>query len=161
MFQLIALGVAYALADRFAGGGWPALDAKLPGRAAFWGALAASLVGFLIFGGVGALLGLAWLIYRTPGWKVFGGALNPANKEILGTFLRHAIAAPAVALVAYWGGGNPALAAMGMIAYAAIATALARWYATQLEEGKDPGVYTYVELARGLMFGLLAGVAIL
>lgn len=31
---------AYALADRFTGGGWPSLDAKLPGRSLAWAAAA-------------------------------------------------------------------------------------------------------------------------
>ena len=105
----VLLAAVYAFADRFAGGGWPALDDKLPGRAAFWGAILGAAAGFVLIGPAGALMGLAWLIWRTPAWKLIpGSSATPRTpKEIAATFLRHAIPIPLSIPVAIWTGHDP------------------------------------------------------
>jgi hypothetical protein len=167
ILAIAVLAVAYALADRFAGGGWPELDKKLLGRAAFWGALVCAGLGFLMLGLGGALGGLAWLIYRTPGWRVFGGSATPVGaREIAGTFARHLIAAPLVALVAYWAGHEPLKAAICMGAFAAVGTVLAVQYGAANEAAANAGQFINkrinerLELIRGAAFGVALALAI-
>ncbi len=154
----------YALADRFAGGGWPALDAKLPGRAAFWGALVCAGLGYLVAGLLGPLAAVAWLIYRTPPWRIFGGSTTPRPGEIVGTFGRHLIAAPGLALAAYWSGHSPVTAALAGAGFAAIALALACWYAARIDRMVSRGITTgdpnqFVELIRGAAYGAAVALA--
>lgn len=158
------LPVAYALADSFAGGSLgkaaKALDEKLPGRAAFWGALLCAGLGFLSAGVHGALMGLVWLIYRTIPWKVFGGSATPVGtREIAGTFARHLIAMLAVVVV-FWAGKPVLPAALLFGWFALMATGLAIGYG-QFNLGAQrrrvpipKGVNTFVEIARGFCFGL-------
>lgn len=161
-FLLIPL---YALADRFAGGGWPALDARLPGRAAFWAALACAGIGFLLLGRFGALCALAWFIWRTPGWKVFGGSMAPRGAgEIVGLALRHLIATPCIVLAAYWSGGDLLFAAAAGVAFACVATALGVYLGSEVAQAGREGVplgnqNTVVELARGAAFGAAIGLS--
>ena len=162
MQVLVPLVLAYALADRFAGGGWPKLDDKLPGRAAFWGAVMAAGVGYLALDLYGALMGLVFLIWRTPGWRVFGGSMTPTTaKEYAGTFARHLIAAPLAACVAYWTHYPVAQTAAAFVGFALVATGLAAWFGRKNASGHIGNFNTFVELARGASFGLaVAGVAV-
>lgn len=160
---------AYAVADAYAGGSLGAwakkLDDKLPGRAAFWGALLGALVGFLTLGPWGAAMGLVWLIYRTPGWRVFGGSATPVGaKEVVGTLLRHMLALLAL-LPVYWAGKDVLTGALAFGGYAVIATLLAAIYgqanrkAQQAGEPIDPADNMRVEIARGLCFGVATIIA--
>lgn len=162
MLELL-LVPAYAVADAFAGGslgGWAKrLDDKLPGRAAFWGALLVALVGLLAIGPWGAAIGLVWLIYRTPGWRIFGGSATPVGiDEIAGTLARHMIALLALVVV-YWAKGPLAPAAMIFVAYAVFATILAAWYGQRKADAFHRGEpireadNTTVEVFRGAAFG--------
>lgn len=163
---LFLLPVAYGLADSFAGGSLgakaKALDDKLPGRAAFWGALLCAGLGYLSAGVPGALMGLVWLIWRTPTWDVFGGDATPVGvKEIAGTFARHLIAMLGV-VTAYWAHNDVVMSAMAFVAFAAGATFLACWYtgrnmdAAEAGEPIDPKDNRFLELCRGVLFGLAA-----
>lgn len=154
---------AYAVADSWAGGSLgraaKRLDEKLPGRAAFWGALLAAVVGFLTIGPWAAAVGLAWLIYRSPGWRVFGGSATPEGAaQIMGTLLRHAMALLAL-LPVYWAGRPILIGVIAFGAYALAATMLAVSYgaanrrARMAAEPIDPGLNTKVELIRGALFG--------
>lgn len=139
---------AYALADRFAGGGWPALDDKLPGRAAFWAAIACAALGWLAAGLWGLLAALAWLIYRTPAWAIFGGRIDPRGaRQIAGTFLRHAIAIPGLVLAAYFAGQPLIASAWCGLCFAIGATVLGA-------SGLPRSHNDLVELARGALYGL-------
>lgn len=161
MTPALLLVPLYAVADRFAGGGWPALDAKLPGRAAFWGALACAGAGYLLAGAYGALMGLAFLIWRTPGWDIFGGSMTPTTaKGYVGTFLRHLIAAPCAAAAAYWTAGNPLLAGAAFGGFAGVAILLAAAYGARNASGDVGNMNAFIELARGAAFGaaVMAGV---
>lgn len=154
--------IAYALADRFAGGGWPALDARLPGRAAFWGALACAGIGFAFAGLYGLLMGVVFLAWRTPGWDVIpGGSITPKDaKGYLGTFLRHLLIPQVLAFaVAYWTGHDRLITALAFAAFAVAATLLAAWLGREEAKAKAAGKpfgqqNTFVELGRGLAFGL-------
>jgi len=148
---VILLPLAYAFADRFGGGGLPALDDRLPGRAVFWGALLCAGVGYLVFGPPAAVLALVWLVYRTPGWKVFGGSATPTNpKEIAGTFARHIMAMPMAVPVGYWFGLPYLMFVVAFTAYAVASTLLAMWYSkTKNADGDN----AFLETARGALFG--------
>lgn len=155
----------YALADRFAGGGAPKLDAKLPGRAAFWGALVCAVAGYLLAGVYGALLALAWLIWRTPAWKVVPWASATPNgvKQTAATFVRHALVIPFVGLAAYWSGRDLS-SALPFLGFAAAATVLAVWYRREVAKAGEANrpignQNTYVELLRGAAFGIAVAVA--
>lgn len=165
--SLIVLAIIYSLADRFAGGGWPALDDKLPGRGAFWGAVLGAGAGFLLCGPAGALLGLVWLVWRTPGWRVIPGAsATPRTaKEVGATFVRHAIPILLAFPVAIWTGHDPARVASLMVVFALAATALAAMYgkltAAPDADGEDAAkANNLIELSRGAAFGLCAAVAL-
>lgn len=155
------LAVAYGAADRFAGGGWPELDDKLPGRSVFWAALVCAGLGWLVLGLAGALGAFGWFLYRTPGWRVFGGSATPvSSREIAGTFARHALIVPLVALAAYFSERGLKAPVFWMLAYAVGATLLAFQYGREnqaaTEAGKpiDPSINAKLEKARGALFGL-------
>lgn len=167
IFAIAVLALAYALADRFAGGGWPELDKRLPGRSVFWAALVCAGLGYLMLGLGGALGGLAWFIYRTPGWKVFGGSATPVGRrEVLGTLARHLIALPLVVGAAHFAGVAPLYPAVLMGAYAVVATALAVSYgranaaAAGSWQSIDPALNNALELARGAAFGVALALAL-
>lgn len=163
---LVPLVLVYAAADRFAGGGAPRLDAKLPGRAAFWGALVAALLGWFLLGRYGVLCAGAWLIWRTPAWDVFGGSMTPKTSgQIAGTFLRHfVLIVPLGALAAYFTDRDPLTGAAPFAAFAVFATLLAVWYgraeAKAIRNGEPIGNQNVVvELLRGAAFGVAVVVA--
>ena len=152
----------YALSDRFVGGGAPKLDDMLPGRSAFWAALACAAAGWFTLGGAGAFWALVWLVWRTPAWKVVPGAsMTPdGSSEILATFARHAVI-PLVGglLVSTWFGWNLLWSLAPMGAFAVAATALAAWYGGEVRHAAKYGGdiesrNAFVELARGAAFGL-------
>lgn len=163
----VVLAAVYAFADRFAGGGWPALDDKLPGRAAFWGALLAAAAGFVLCGPAGALMGLAWLVWRTPAWKLLPGSSATPRKpqEIAATLLRHTIPIPLSLPVCIWTGHEPLRLAVVLGVFAAVSTAFAFAYAKGVDE---PGATaedaedgnTMLELARGAVYGACVAVGL-
>ena len=157
-----ALPLTYAFADRFAGGGWPKLDARLPGRAAFWGAVLCGVVGWFAAGLFGALLAVAWLIWRTPAWDIVPGAsMTPkTDREILATFVRHLSVVPFTALAAFWAGANLTLT-IPFVGFAVAAAMLAAWYGDVERDAKRDGVpigdeNVFVETLRGGAFGVSA-----
>jgi hypothetical protein len=154
----------YAFADGFAGGSLgkklKAIDAKLPGRAAFWAALLGAGVGYLTSGAPGALAGIAWLIWRTPDWDIFGGDTTAQGaKEIAGTVARHLIPLPLLLVIGYWTGLDLSKVAGALLVFALAATVLSIEYgkketaATEAGVSVDPKFNTFVELARGALFG--------
>lgn len=161
MLALLLLIPAYAFADRFAGGGWPDLDDKLPGRGAFWGALLCAALGLLLAGPAGALFGLAWLIWRTPAWKLVpGSSATPRSaREIAATFIRHAIPIPLSLLIGTWTDHDAGRLATWMVLFALAATALAALYAKRVDDPEaDADDATdanhFLETVRGAVFGL-------
>lgn len=167
LLALALLAGAYAFADRFAGGGWPKLDDKLPGRAAFWGAVLGAGAGFLLCGPAGALMGLVWLIWRTPAWKLIpGSSATPRTpKEIAATFVRHAIPIPLSLPVATWTGHDPATLAVVLILFAAVSTAFAAAYAkgVDADDATPEGAAAcnhVLELARGALYGACVAVGL-
>lgn len=168
LIQVIALMLSYSFADRFGGGGWPSLDAKLPGRAVFWGGILAGLVSFLLAGPVGAFLALGWLAYRTPGWKLVpAGSMTPYGPlEALGTFGRHALVLLPFFLASAWFGLSPLYAVRAALGYALWGTALGLWYGAWARAARrkptqptwDPNAY--VEALRGAGYGLAVAFAL-
>lgn len=153
-----ALIILYALSDRAFGMDRPQWARNLPWKALIFAGLAAG--GYLAAGALGALLPLAWAIWRTPEWKLFPGAsMTPrAPREIAATLLRHALAAPPVMLLAYWTGGDWQRAGYAMAAFAAFATVLGVWLASAVDEaqpGEDVQRENMVlEVTRGAAYGL-------
>lgn len=151
---------AYALADRFTGGGWPDLDAKLPGRALAWAAAACIGLGYLVGGWPLAVMGLAWGVYRSLPWSI-GGTTTPHGAQIPAAFVRHAV--PAIVPAALWAngtqGGDWRLLVFACLAYALAATVLAVAYAREVDgliaTGRpDNGDFNAnVELIRGAAYG--------
>lgn len=153
---LLALAPVYALADRFAGGGAPDLDARLPGRAAFWGAVLAAGVGFWLARWEGVAWAAAWLAYRTPAWKLIpGSSATPRGLgEAVATFARHAIVGlPALFVAAGFHRDIP-LTLGAMAGFALGAALLGCWYARRVDAGGEGQPNTFVELARGALFGV-------
>jgi len=162
MISALLLIPLYALADRFAGGGAPKLDAVLPGRGLAWAALACAVVGWLIAGLPGALLALVWGVYRSLPWKALGGRLDPRHAtDIPGVLARHAIVIPGVIVIAVGGVlGDPITAAAASIGFAIAATVIAFAYGraiADLEARGDPesNQNTVAELARGAAYGAM------
>lgn len=151
---------AYALADRFTGGGWPSLDAKLPGRSLAWAAAACIGAGYLVGGWPLAVMGLAWGVYRSLAWDI-GGTTTPRGGQIPAAFARHAL--PAIIPAALWAnhvpGGDWRLLVFACLAYALVATVLAVAYAREVDDliatGRpDNGEFNAkVELIRGAAYG--------
>lgn len=173
---LAALALVYLFADSFAGGSMgeklKALDKQIPGRAAFWGALLAAIVGRLTLGPAGALLALAWFAYRTPGWDLIGGqsSINPVGVgPAVATFIRHLLPIILVVPIAYWTHG-PSLphAAAAVAVYAALATALGLYYGAwsqqhvgALYSAASNRLNGVIEKLRGALYGLVVGGAFL
>ena len=127
------------------------------------------LASVVFLAGIGYLLGwpvlawatfpLAFLVWRTPGWKTLGGSLAPRNKsEVFGTFCRHMLAI-AFILPAYYAGVNIVGVAIAMFGFAVSATYLAVLNAKWFDKGEDHNAV--VEVFRGFYLGFLLGVAIL
>lgn len=161
------LAAVYAFADRFAGGGWPKLDDKLPGRAAFWGAVLGSAAGFVLCGPAGALMGLVWLAWRTPAWKLLPGPSATPRKpqEIAATLMRHTIPIPLSLPVCIWTGHEPLRVMIVLGVFAAVSTALGYAYAKSIDdEGNTPEdafeANHALELARGAVYGACIGVGL-
>lgn len=161
------LAAVYAFADRFAGGGWPELDDKLPGRGAFWGGLLGIAAGFVLLGPAGALMGLVWLIWRTPAWKLIppGSATPRGAKEVAATFVRHAIPILLSIPVAIWTGHDPMRLAALTGLFALIATAFSAAYAKGVfADGTSPEdafkANHLQELARGAVYGACIAVGL-
>ena len=161
------LAAVYAFSDRFAGGGWPALDDKLPGRAAFWGAVLGAAAGFLLCGPAGALMGLVWLIWRTPAWKLIpGSSATPRKpKEIAATMMRHTIPIPLSLPVCIWTGHDPLPLMAVLVLFAAISTAFGYAYAKGIDDDGNMPEDAFeanhlLELARGAVFGACVAVGL-
>lgn len=165
MILTLLLVPALALADRFTGGGWPDLDAKLPGRSLAWATAACIGIGYMTGGWPLAVMCLAWGVYRSFAWSV-GGTLTPHGAQIPAALARHAM--PALVPAALWinrvPGGDWRLLTFACLAYALVATALAAAYAKEVDDliatGRpDNGDYNAnVELIRGAAYGAaLAG----
>lgn len=153
------LAGAFGFADRFTGGGFPKLDAKLPGRSLFWGALLAGVLAYLGFGFAGLAVAAIWGAYRS---LAFGSnTLNPVTgDEIKRTILRHVIVAPPVVFVAVGFHLSPLVAALAMAAYVAAAVGLAMHLGRVVKHAGDTGTLpkgdpnATVEALRGAAFGV-------
>lgn len=138
----------YALGDRFTGGGWPALDDRLPGRSVFWATLVAAGLGYLSLGNWGAHCALVWIIYRTPAWDVFGGRIDPRGAgQIAGTVARHALCVPLLTLAAYFAKLPLIPTALAAAAFTLLAVGLSLTLARR--HNAD------VELVRGAAYGVV------
>ena len=106
-----------------------------------------------------ATLPVAFLIWRTPGWKTLGGSLAPVNKsEVFGTFRRHLLALGFV-FPLYWAGFNVVPTIICMIIFALCATGLGILNAIWFAKGKDHN--EWIEAVRGLSLGCLLSISIL
>lgn len=154
----LALIPLYALADRAFGMDRPRWAENLPWKGLTFAGLVGG--GYLVAGVLGAFLPLAWAIWRTPAWKAVPGAsMTPrTTREIAATFVRHAIAVPPLALLAYWNGYDWQRAAYAAGCFAAFATVLGIWLAAAVDEA-EPGdgvqrENMVLELVRGAAYGV-------
>lgn len=105
-------------------------------------------------------LGAAWMVYRSPGWDIFGGSMDPANlREIAGLFLRQLLAMPCLALPAYWAGASWLTGIYTGAVFAVFATQLGVWLRSEVvkaERADEPlgEQNTVVELLRGGVYGV-------
>ncbi len=159
--------LAYALGDRFAGGGAPKLDDRLPGRGAFWAGVMCAVLGWLVFGWVASALALGWWLYRIIPPRAIGqSSATPNDKTAyFHTFIRHALPLLPAFLVSKGWALDTLWVCMPFAVYAVAATALAAWYgaanAKAISEGRGIGKENViVELARGAAFGLAVVVAL-
>lgn len=151
--SLIILILIFAFADRFAGGGlgWPKLS--LRGRPLWYaGPLAGALVWMTAGPLVAAVAFGAFMIWRGPGWKVFGrGGIAPQSwPDIAALALRHSLASVALPLAA-WVGLDPYKAVSGLVCFILGATLIGIIYSASVEKGRDIGAWS--EIARGALFG--------
>lgn len=160
MLTLALFVILYALADRYAGGGWPWLDRRLPGRAALWAGLLAAVASYFLAGWPAVILAIAWGVHRTLPFRLFGGSAAPETAgEIGGTFLRYALLLIPAALIAQVY-DLPILRTLAFaLIFAAVATALAAWYGGEVAKARARrapigGQNTFVELARGAAWGV-------
>lgn len=109
---------------------------------------------FCGFAWQGALaLTVAWVGWRSPGWRTFGGDLAPHRERYLGTFLRHCLAPLGFgAASAYIVQGFETRFLLYLI-FPVVATLLALWMRRKSNEGEDIGAS--VELIRGAVLGSL------
>lgn len=153
--------VLFSLADRFAGGGAPNIDAKLPGRALFWGTLICAGAGFFIAGWPALVLALIWGAHRSLAPDMWGGSADAkTNREAVGVALRYALLIPAVIALAHFASLDLPRAALCVAAFAAVATGLAIWYGHEVLKAVAAGEpigdqNVAVELIRGAAYGLM------
>lgn len=107
--------------------------------------------GFSVMGAV--VLTVAWIAWRSPGWRTFGGDLAPHRERYLGTFLRHCIAPAAFILsgLVILQHFNPRQ--LLYLIFPVVATLLAIWLRRKSNDGED--VNATVELVRGATLGAL------
>lgn len=95
MVQLWLFMPLFAFLDRLAGG-----RPQWPGKGTYYAPplliLASLLAGQSWF--FGLVMALAFIAWRSPAWRTFGGDLAPKPDRYLGTLARHAIAVPAFGL---------------------------------------------------------------
>lgn len=153
--------VLFSLADRFAGGGAPNIDARLPGRALFWGTLVCALAGLLIVGWPAMVLALIWGAHRSLAPDMWGGSADAkTNREVIGVALRFSLLIPAVVVLAHFASLDLPRAALCVAAFVIVATGLAVWYGYEVSKAVIAGEpigsqNVVVELARGAAYGLM------
>ena len=147
---LLSIPVMFSLADRLSGSPVP-----LPGRQLWWasGLLAIGLA--LVIGPL-AIFAFAFALWRSPGWAIFGGSLNPVGSaQLWGTLERHLLAVPVfafgTALLSEFSPLWTVLAVGLFIIWALIATLLAYFNGRASAMGRD--ITWMVELLRGLALG--------
>ncbi|WP_293400482.1 hypothetical protein [Phenylobacterium sp.] len=165
--SLVALTLAFSAADRFAGGGlgWSRLTVdhggKFRGRPLWYVAAPLALLATMAGRSAGLVLAIGWIIYRGPGWRVgTWSAMTPDRRDVVGLAVaafRHAVAFAAPIGAGLAGGRVIGLgeAAFAALLYGVAATGLGLLLAAHADGEGDPNAG--VELARGAVFGLLAG----
>jgi hypothetical protein len=102
----------------------------------------------------GALaLTIAWIGWRSPGWRVLGGDLAPHRDRYAGTFLRHCIAPVGFILAGIVILQRVEPAQLCYLIFPGIATCLAIWQRFKSNDGED--VNATVEIIRGASLGAL------
>lgn len=96
---------------------------------------------------------VAFLIWRTPEWALFGGSINPKPNKAFGTFLRHLLSL-AFLIPAYLAGVPLLPVALCMAVFAASGTLLAIW-----NYYKEAHINHTIEAIRGLTLGALLALA--
>lgn len=104
-----------------------------------------------------ATLPIAFLIWRTPGWGLLGGSINPAPGRAIYTFFRHSLAFAFLA-PAYWSGLRLIPVGVSILGFVLAATLLAM--INFFSSAKENGV---IEFIRGCALGaaLAAGFILL
>lgn len=188
-WTLLAAALAFAFADRFAGGAyvtalrtkaeavanrWPTWEAKtadaiLNARAVVWAtavlALALAVLGaFTRYGPGLSILALGFAGWRWDGWITFGGGIDPkTSAECVGLFERHALAIPAFILPLLFLQHMHLMTALGdvlgLTVFASFATLLGAVLALTERPGFD--VNAIIEAARGFVLGALVAIILI
>lgn len=154
MFKIALLIMLFAIFDRWCGGGmgWKATNRGRP----IYYVIALIPVWFWTLGWQLGILLAAWCIWRLPAWKLFGGSLAPTTEaEIEGTVLRHALIIPALLICLEAGVIERLFGSFLIVLWVAMASYLSVYNAEQAADQRD--VNGSIELARGGLFGLFAG----
>lgn len=153
MQHLWLFAPACALLDRAWGGGLPLRIAGhgLGKPASLLLIPLALFCGFSLMGAV--CLTVAWVIWRSPSWRTFGGDLAPHRERYVGTFLRHCLAP-----IAFIGTGlviNQHFEPWQLLylIFPGVATILAIWTRFKSNAGVD--VTPTAEIVRGATLGAL------
>lgn len=156
ILTLILLTLGLGVLDRYIGWGGHGRVKPVIASVVFLAAIG-YLLGWPVL--AWATFPVAFLIWRTPGWKTLGGSLAPRTKsEVFGTFCRHLLAL-AFIIPAYYAGINIVGVVVTMVAFAVMATYLAALNAKWFDKGEDHNAV--VEVFRGLHLGLFLSLAIL
>lgn len=151
--SLIILALIFALADRFAGGGFGWTKLGLRGRPLWYAGPVAGLLTTLVAGWqVGLIAALSFMIWRGPGWRIGGkGGLAPQTvTDSAFLALRHALAGVLLPM-ALMAGLDAYAALTGLLGFIVGATLLGRAYGESVRRGQDVG--GSIEVVRGILFG--------
>lgn len=158
---LILLVVLFAIADRFAGGGfgWNQLahdhGGPLRGRPIYYSALAMMIASVAIMHHASALgFGMAFLLWRLPGWDIglHDGLTPKTGEDFVFAIIRHLLALIVVPFAMLMG-HDWKIAAQAATAFAVIAAMLGMVNGSFAKKGKD--INYMIETARGAVFGLM------
>lgn len=155
------LMLAFALTDRFTGGGlgWDKLahdhGGPLHGRGIYYAGPVLIAVAYAVGGTMAAVLAFAWTLYRAA-FSFPDGTLT--GRDFNTTVLRHALLWPVAAALVLAFHLDP-IALLPLAGYTAVAVVLAKWNGDEALDSLHPrDVNWLVELTRGGAFGLaLAG----
>ena len=156
---LIAMTLGLGVLDRYIGWGGHGRVKPVLASVAFLAGIG-YLLGWPIL--AWATLPIAFLIWRTPGWKTLGGSLDPRTpNELIGTFYRHMMAVAFIVPLYYAGiivtGDSKfdLFVALGaIVGFASFATLYGNLLAKAYDETPPRDINRFIEFIRGVTLGV-------